>query len=37
MVDHIVIASAHPFIMRNRTAMRQVVCFLRNGQFDKTA
>jgi hypothetical protein len=36
MADHIVIASAHPFIMRNRTAIRQTVYFLRNGQFVKT-
>src|ERR1035438_7551415 len=33
MADHIVIHSAHPFLMRNRTAIRQTIHFLRNGMF----
>jgi hypothetical protein len=36
MADHLVITSAHPFLMRNRTAIRQAIHFLRDGQFDKT-
>jgi pimeloyl-ACP methyl ester carboxylesterase len=35
MADHIVIPSAHPFLMRNRTAIRQTVYFLQNGKFDR--
>ena len=35
MVDHIVIASAHPFLMRNRTAIRQTIYFLGNGKFER--
>lgn len=34
MADHMVIPSAHPFIMKNRTAIQQTICFLRNGKFD---
>ena len=37
MTDHIVIASAHPMIMRNRTAIRETIYFLGNGKFDKRA
>ena len=37
MTDHIVIASAHPFILRNRTAIRETIYFLGNGKFDKRA
>jgi pimeloyl-ACP methyl ester carboxylesterase len=34
--DHIVIHTAHPFIMRNREVIRQTVQFLRTGGFDHT-
>ena len=34
MSDHIVIHTAHPFIMRNREAIRQTVQFLRTGRFE---
>ena len=37
MSDHIVIHTAHPFIMRNRVAIRQTIQFLRTGSFDHTA
>ena len=37
MTDHIVIPSAHPFLMRNATAIRHTIYFLRNGKFDRTA
>ncbi len=37
MSDHIVIHTAHPFIMRNREAIRQTIQFLRTGAFDHTA
>jgi esterase/lipase len=33
MKDHIVIHSAHPFIMRNKQAISETVCFLRTGTF----
>src|ERR1017187_1022949 len=33
MTDHIVIPTAHPFIMRNREAIRQTIQFLRTGSF----
>jgi len=36
MSDHIVIHTAHPFIMRNREAIRQTIQFLRTGGFDRT-
>jgi len=36
MADHIVISSAHPFLMRNASAIRQTIYFLRNGKFDRT-
>ncbi len=35
MTDHIVVHSAHPFLMRNRTVVRQTVYFLRVGRFDR--
>ncbi len=34
MSDHIVIHSAHPLLMRNRTAVRQTIYFLRAGRFE---
>jgi len=34
MADHIVIHATHPFIMRNREAIRQTIQFLRAGSFD---
>ncbi len=37
MSDHLVIHTAHPFIMRNREAIRQTIQFLRTGTFDHTA
>jgi hypothetical protein len=36
MSDHIVIHASHPFIMRNREAIRQTIQFLRTGAFDHT-
>src|ERR1017187_404033 len=33
MSDHIVIHTAHPFLMRNRTVIRQTIQFLRTGSF----
>jgi len=35
MADHVVIASAHPFIMKSPEAIRQTICFLRDGKFDR--
>jgi triacylglycerol lipase len=35
MSDHLVIASSHPLLMRNPTAIRQTLCFLRTGHFQK--
>ena len=37
MTDHIVVRAAHPFLMRNRTAIQQTIHFLRTGQFERTA
>jgi pimeloyl-ACP methyl ester carboxylesterase len=37
MAGHIVIHAAHPFLARNRTAIRQTIYFLRNGHFDHQA
>jgi triacylglycerol lipase len=34
MRDHVVIHTAHPFIMRNREVIRQTIQFLRTGGFD---
>lgn len=33
MTDHVVIHTAHPFIMKNRTAISQTIRFLRTGFF----
>ncbi len=35
MSDHIVIHTAHPFIMKNREAIQQTIQFLRTGGFDR--
>ena len=37
MSDHIVIHTAHPFIMKNREVIRQTIQFLRTGAFDHGA
>jgi len=37
MSDHIVIHATHPFIMRNRGAIRQTLQFLHAGNFDHAA
>lgn len=37
MRDFIVIHTAHPFIMKNREAIRQTIAFLRNGRFQHTS
>ena len=37
MSDYIVVHSAHPFIMKNRDAIRQTIQFLRTGKFDHGA
>ena len=37
MKDFIVIHSAHPFIMKNREAIRQTIQFLRTGNFEHAA
>ncbi len=34
ITDHIVVPTAHPFMMRNREVIRQTIEFLRNGKFD---
>ena len=34
MNDHVVIHSAHPFLMRNGDAIAQTIAFLRDGKFD---
>jgi triacylglycerol lipase len=34
MTDHIVIHATHPFMMRNRTVIKQTLAFLRNGAFN---
>jgi pimeloyl-ACP methyl ester carboxylesterase len=36
MTDHLVLPAAHPFLMRDRAAIRQTICFLRNGNFDRS-
>ncbi|HEY4415829.1 MAG TPA: alpha/beta fold hydrolase, partial [Verrucomicrobiae bacterium] len=36
MTDWIELATSHPFIMRNSTAMAQTISFLRTGKFDHT-
>ena len=35
MTDHIVIHATHPLLMRNRTAIRQTIQFLRLGKFER--
>jgi triacylglycerol lipase len=35
MTDHLVLPTAHPFLPRNRQAIRQTVHFLRTGAFDR--
>ena len=35
MSDHVVIHSAHPFLMRNQTAIKQTIIFLRTGRFER--
>ncbi|BCU75967.1 hypothetical protein llg_06820 [Luteolibacter sp. LG18] len=35
--DHLVVASSHPFLMRNREVMRQTVAFLKQGSFDHSS
>ncbi len=35
MTDHIVIHATHPLLMRNRTAIRQTIQFLRTGKFER--
>lgn len=37
MADHIVIHATHPFLMRNQTAIRQAIQFLRAGRFSQTS
>ena len=37
MTDHIVIHATHPFLMRNKTSIRQTIHFLRHGEFDRPA
>jgi pimeloyl-ACP methyl ester carboxylesterase len=34
MSDHIVLHATHPFLMRNRAAIRQTLHFLRTGRFE---
>jgi triacylglycerol lipase len=34
MTDHLVIRTAHPFLMKNQTAIQQTLHFLRNGKFE---
>ena len=34
MTDHIVVEASHPFIMRNPTAIRQTIHFLKSGKFE---
>jgi pimeloyl-ACP methyl ester carboxylesterase len=33
MADHVVIATAHPWLMRNSVAIEQTIAFLRDGRF----
>ena len=36
MADHIVIPTAHPFLMKNGVAIQQTINFLRTGSFEKS-
>jgi hypothetical protein len=33
MVDHVVVHSSHPFLMRNHRVIEETIAFLRNGKF----
>ena len=35
MADHIMIPATHPWMMRKREAIRQMIEFLREGAFDR--
>lgn len=35
MADHLVLPATHPFLMKNKTALRQTVAFLRDGRFQR--
>jgi pimeloyl-ACP methyl ester carboxylesterase len=37
MTDHVVIAAAHPFLVRDQRAIAQTIAFLRDGRFTPTA
>ena len=37
MNDHIELATAHPFMMKNDEAISQVIYYLSNGHFDRNA
>lgn len=37
MTDHLVLPCSHPFLMRDRTAIRQTIHFLAHGRFHATA
>jgi hypothetical protein len=34
MVDHVVVAASHPWLVRNAVAVEQTIAFLRDGRFD---
>ncbi len=34
MADHLIVTATHPFLVRNKTAIRQTVSFLRKGRFE---
>jgi triacylglycerol lipase len=34
MADHLVLRTAHPFLMKNKTAIQQTIHFLRTGKFN---
>lgn len=35
MADHIVLRATHPYLMKNKTAIRQTVRFLQSGRFER--